>query len=143
MTKNYDILKNRALCNIKLYCHNYGLSDHIEEGAPFASNEDSSRRYAYQSTETEGVILLDINDEIDDYDKIDLANINIEGMEYDILFRLLINDKITKIKRLQMQFHPWVKNAEIKRNIIRKWLSETHDEVYCYDWVWECHELKK
>ena len=86
--------------------------------------------------------IIKVSDLIKDTARIDLMNINIEGMEYELLFDLLINDVIKKIDIIQIQFHNSLPNAETMRFIIRKWLGITHEETYCYDFVWECWKLK-
>jgi FkbM family methyltransferase len=70
---------------------------------------------------------------------VDLLKINIEGLEYEVLERLIECNAIGQINNIQVQFHPFdsVKNYNIRRDRIRKELSKTHVETYNIDFVWE------
>jgi FkbM family methyltransferase len=68
---------------------------------------------------------------------IDLMKINIEGGEFDILPSLISTGLINIINEFQIQFHDFIPDAEFKRNEIRKALSLTHQETWCYTFVWE------
>jgi FkbM family methyltransferase len=139
---NYDVL-NEMLSGTNVRYYNVALGG--QERKELLTNEGDASSLCPRLNATGHEVFVDDirNWGFDIGQAVDLMNINVEGMEYEILFSLLCNDLIHLVKRIQVQFHPWVKNAEIKRGILRKWLSETHDEVYCYDWVWECFELKK
>ena len=69
--------------------------------------------------------------------EIDLMKVNIEGAEFDLLDRLLETDWVPRIRNLSVQFHEWHPDAPRRRRAIRAALSQTHDEVWCYPWVWE------
>jgi hypothetical protein len=73
---------------------------------------------------------------------IDLLNINIEGAEYDLLNYLTKTPIIYNIKNIQIQFHDFIENAEVKRNIIHAKLNNTHKMTYNYDFVWENWKLR-
>ncbi len=68
---------------------------------------------------------------------IDRMNINIEGGEYELLLHLLNTGEINKINIIYVQFHYPNDETIFKRNNIRKLLENTHDEIFCYDFVWE------
>jgi FkbM family methyltransferase len=70
-------------------------------------------------------------------DRIDLIKLNIEGGEYDLLDRLLATGWMERIDTLSVQFHEWHPHAYRRRRAIRRALGATHDEVWCYPWVWE------
>lgn len=74
--------------------------------------------------------------------QIDLMSINVEGHEYAILNRLLECDLIKHIKDLQIQFHDFVPQAQEMRDSIHEWLQKTHEERYCYPFVWESWRRK-
>lgn len=69
--------------------------------------------------------------------EIDLLKINIEGGEYEVLEHLLDTGVIRAIDNLQIQFHDFVPNAAKRREQIRDRLRATHQEAYCFDFVWE------
>ncbi len=77
-----------------------------------------------------------------DEDVIDLMQINIEGEEYPLLEELINNDKIGKIKRMQIQFHTFVDDYRNRRLKIQEGLSSRgFKKVYDFPFVFECWEL--
>lgn len=68
---------------------------------------------------------------------LDLVKINIEGGEYDLLDRMLEVGLATDVRYFLIQFHEWHPWAHLRRRRIRRALSGTHDEVWCYPWIWE------
>jgi FkbM family methyltransferase len=68
---------------------------------------------------------------------------NIEGGEYAILTRLTETGLLSKVENLVVQFHNYGIEQELQRAQIRKSLTESHDCVFNYDWVWERWKLKK
>lgn len=74
--------------------------------------------------------------------QIDLAKINIEGGEYDLLPALIDSDVIARIARLQVQFHLFDESMIAMRDAVRQRLGITHDCVWCYPFVWEEWHLK-
>lgn len=74
--------------------------------------------------------------------EIDLMKINIEGGEYDLLELMIQNGTIKCVKNLQIQFHNFVPNAIQRRESIRHQLGFTHQETWCYEFVWENWLLK-
>lgn len=70
--------------------------------------------------------------------KIDLIKINIEGGEYPLLSTLLFTrDEANRFRDIQVQFHSFVEDAEMKRQTLREVLSYTHHLTYDYEFVWE------
>ena len=62
--------------------------------------------------------------------------------EYEVLERIFETYDISKIKGIVVQFHRVPEDYEPRRNAIRKKLSETHNESWCYDYIWEYWEAK-
>lgn len=140
---NFAALKENTRKHPKIKCYNVGVGDKNGTGV-FFKHKNSSSLYFFmdiQKPEKEVVKITGVDDLINGR-TVDLVDINAEGMEYIILEALLKSNNISRIKRLQIQFHPWVPNAKERRDEIRKQLSQTHSEVYCYDWVWECWQIK-
>jgi FkbM family methyltransferase len=75
-------------------------------------------------------------------DQIDLITINIEGMEYELLEDLLDSGTVPDIRFIQIQFHDCVPGDIQRREHIRNELKRTHNEQYCYDFIWESWERK-
>mgnify|MGYP001246724257 CR=1 FL=1 len=69
--------------------------------------------------------------------EIDLMKINIEGGEYNVMQRLLDENKVRNIRCLQIQFHDLDKNSVQKKEYIRNLLYKTHTCEYCYEFIWE------
>lgn len=72
---------------------------------------------------------------------VDLVKMNIEGGEFELLPSLL-DHGIERVKFLTVQFHNFVPQALAKRDSIRRRLSRTHDEEWCYLFTWETWKRK-
>ena len=72
-----------------------------------------------------------------DISTIDLIKINIEGCEYDLLDHLIESGISGDIVNIQVQFHPFVPDAETRMKRIQDQLSRTHRLTYQYPFVWE------
>ncbi|RLL51945.1 FkbM family methyltransferase [Mariprofundus sp. EBB-1] len=78
------------------------------------------------------------------YEKVDLLKINIEGGEYELLIALLDRPELIEhIEYLQIQFHDFVPDAVSKRENIRQRLSETHQLMWDFPFIWESWERKR
>lgn len=73
---------------------------------------------------------------------IDLAKVNIEGGEYDLLPALAEAGVLPRLRMLQVQFHLFTPEDITRRNAIRETLSQTHRCDWSYDFVWEQWSLK-
>ncbi|WP_394690973.1 FkbM family methyltransferase [Hoeflea sp.] len=73
---------------------------------------------------------------------IDVAKINIEGGEYELLPALYEADQLGRFKLLQIQFHLFDTDHIAARDRIREQLSETHVCDWSYDFIWEQWSLK-
>lgn len=71
------------------------------------------------------------------WDRVAVMKLNIEGGEYDVLDRLIETGLVAGIDTIFVQFHEWIPGAYSRRRAIRKALVETHDQEWCYPWVWE------
>lgn len=83
--------------------------------------------------------ILSVSDffEQTEVEQIALMKVNIEGGEYDLLPALIDTGHITKIARLQVQFHLFEPGMQAVRDQIRTGLDKTHHCVWCYPFVWE------
>lgn len=70
-------------------------------------------------------------------ERVDVAKINIEGGEYDLLPELIESGWIGKIDRVQVQFHLFTPDEIRRRDAIRDGLSRTHFCEWEYAFVWE------
>lgn len=134
MKEFYD----QAVLNLSPYgCvkfFNYGLSDKTETvefgGDIYGSGKFSTgNRIEVYLRDVAEVVTVDLN--------IDLMAINIEGGEYPLLERLLDSGTINRVDHLMIQFHNLFEGAIERRNRIREGLTKTHEEIWCYPFVWE------
>jgi FkbM family methyltransferase len=73
---------------------------------------------------------------------VDLAKINIEGGEYDLLPALVDAGVINRIGTIQVQFHLFSEQDIARRQAIRTRLALTHKCDWSYDFVWEQWSLR-
>lgn len=85
--------------------------------------------------------VVEVLDELE-VDRISLLKINIEGGEYDLIDRLADTGWLPRIDQVQVQFHEWHADAYRRRRRNRRDLARTHDEVWCWSWVWERWSLR-
>lgn len=143
----YNHCVERFHNNPKIHCFNYGLSD--ENGEFWLTmDEDCSSIIEEKQMMTKEKELVKIRSFSDVFselniNKIDLLKINIEGGEFNLLPHIIETLLIEKIINVQVQFHNFVKGAEVKRKDIRNSLSKTHNNDWCYKFVWENWSLKK
>lgn len=129
----------------KIKTFNFGISS-VEGIFPIYLSGDGTSTSVIDGSLSENVEVRDIVNFIEkmEIDSIDLMKINIEGDEYSLLERLTSNPGIIKkIKNIQVQYHTFIPDAEIRRNSINSLLKNTHECNWCYDWVWENWKLKK
>jgi FkbM family methyltransferase len=133
----YNALSVRFDGNPKVKVYHAGLSDHSYETKVSVLGDASSSFLSGESMED--IQLLDVKD----FDQeIDLININCEGGEYPLLNRMLETGMVNRCKYIQIQFHTFYPDAENLRDSIRERLSQTHEEVYSYPFIWECWRRK-
>jgi len=129
--------EQRFAGNPKIHCHAFGLGAVDGKFAISDANEASSLHMA-TATDAEvvevreagaAVAALGIAD-------IGLIKMNIEGAEYDVLPALLDAGIVARSRFLLIQFHT-VGDFEANRAALRSRMAETHEEMWCYDFVWE------
>ena len=74
-------------------------------------------------------------------DTIDVAEINIEGGEYELISALADIDVLSRITHIFVQFHDVGKDTESLVEEARNQLSQTHVQDWNYDMVWEYWRL--
>jgi FkbM family methyltransferase len=135
----------RFLGNKNIDVFSYGLSDtqghfNIHDSADGSSflNPQVIQASSIQA-ELRDVVstLIDMNTH-----HVDLIKINIEGGEFPVLQRLLATGDIKKFRYIQVQFHNFIPNAQAMRDSIREKLTQTHEEMWNYTFVWESWRLK-
>ena len=92
-----------------------------------------------KSGKVEDIKLVDVRDWLHERKllRINLAKINIEGGEYELLERLLDINMIGSIDNIQVQFHDVGPDARQRMQRIQSRLRATHEPTYQYEFVWE------
>lgn len=139
----FSQIENKFKDNKKIKVYNLGLySETKEESISIAG--DSSSHINQKSDNSEKIQLQNVVEFLKEKNVsyVDLAKINIEGAEYDLINKLIDSNVVTTFNNLQVQFHNFVPDATSKLLGIRSKLEKTHELTYCYDFVWENWKLK-
>ncbi|MCJ7575557.1 MAG: FkbM family methyltransferase [Dehalococcoidia bacterium] len=137
-----DKIEKRFSRNRKIFVHKFGLSNGSKKAAIALAQDGSSLfRQGKQTREISLVRAVDFLRE-NNIQNIELMKINIEGGEYDLLDHLIDTGFVRHIKNIQVQFHDFVPNAELRMTGIQQRLQETHALTYQYSFVWENWRLK-
>ncbi len=129
--------------NPKIRLFNFGLGSSSGK-VTFGISDDKSSLYS-KSAQSEQIELVDVAEFFNDHPEItsvDLVNMNIEGGEFNLIPRFVQSGEIKKVKRLQVQFHNVLPNAENLREKIISDLSNTHNLIFSFPFVWDGFELK-
>ena len=139
--KYYEEIVMKFKGNKKIKVFNFGLSN-INDNVKIYHDGDATTIHK-ENASFELIDIRDINEFMveNKINNVDLLKLNIEGSEYDVLTKLINEDKLGVVKNIQVQFHSFIDNAIEKRSYIRENLNKTHKETYCYDFVWENWEL--
>jgi FkbM family methyltransferase len=131
--------KKRFSSNSKVRVFNYGLSSRNAElvlsddadGSSFSNFEGNNKGNLAKVRKLSEVIEeLDIK-------SVDLLKVNIEGDEYPLLNHIIAEGLLPQIQNIQVQFHEFIKDAEKKRSSILSEMEKTHQQTWCYTFVWE------
>ena len=70
-------------------------------------------------------------------DEIALMKVNIEGGEYELLEHMINTGLVSKVRNLQVQFHDFVPNSELRMKNLLAALTQTHRPTYQFPFIWE------
>ncbi len=113
---------------------NFAVSDQDKKDKIYVNGASTS---AYCGGEEVEIQFRDIYALICDIEKIDLMKINIEGEEFRVLPRMISTGIIQKCENIQIQYHPFIKDADSMRTAINSELEKTHTQTWCFPFVWE------
>lgn len=140
ITQNLDILKLRFQNDYRVNICPVALGDHDERKEIFVDEDKSSFFVNSSSLRKESILVQDVGKYISGAD---LISLNCEGSEYQILPRLIQTNLIRNFKNVQIQFHyEYIAPALELREEIRQALAKTHEQVYCFPFVWESWRRK-
>lgn len=138
----YKICKNRFLKNPNIRVNRLGISGNIGDypiyinGDTTSSNSDSDINEIVKTTTLyESIRMTGV-------ERINLLKLNIEGDEYNLLERAIIDRCIDKVDNMQIQYHININNCVERRKKIAEELKKTHILEWKYDWVWESWKKK-
>lgn len=121
---------------------NYGLGGSTRKEVLYEDNDASSSfSKVGKAVEIEVRCITEVLNELG-LKHVGLLKINIEGLEYEVLDKLIEDDWVPKIDHLQIQFHQNVPDYEKRRDNIRLEFQKTHAESYCFPFVWESWSIK-
>ena len=119
--------------NKKINKFNIAVGTKNETGKIFVDGASTS---AFVGKGTREIVYQDINQVIA-HENIDLFKINIEGGEFDLLRHMIKTGTIKICDNIQIQFHPFIKNAVVMRNELTELLKITHIKTWDFPFVWE------
>lgn len=134
----FNILDNKFKKNKKVNCLNFGISTNNE--TLFISNsKDASSIFSKNPSEKSQFYNFEKFLNISNLNKIDLIQINIEGMEYALLNQILDSKIILKIDKLLIQFHevPSIDFIKQRKMIHDKMILLGYKKTFDYPFVWE------
>lgn len=123
---------------VKLF--NFGLGRDTRQAPIFVNGDATS--LINENGRREVVDIKSIKEVMPDFGRgfVDLASINIEGGEYELLSYMIGAGLMPKFGALLIQFHEVEGDSRLgryKRANIRTMLRQTHEPIYIYDTVWE------
>ncbi len=124
----YGLIKERFSGNGKVHVYNLGLG--TKDETLNIGVIGSATSVFNKSGDNEKIEIKDISPLLSGFTKIDLAKMNIEGAEYDLLDYIIEKGLQTKLVNIQVQFHNNITDYENRRQRIREALSKTHHLTY-------------
>lgn len=91
---------------------------------------------------SEVVDVIDISQVISEHGPFHVMEVNIEGSEYEVLYRLIETGQIESFDVLLLQFHKIDASSATEKDNISKILSRTHSIRFEYEWIWERWDRK-
>jgi len=132
-----DAIRDRFSKNKKISVFEFGLGKADDKRIIYVDNDGTS--FFRTSDKPIEATQKDISEFFREHTirSVELMKITIEGGEYDVLDRLIETGLIREIKNVQVQFHDFVPNAEVRMRQIQEKLKSTHTLTYQYKFVWE------
>lgn len=117
-----------------------GVSDRTESLVIDYSDDETS--FYRKGPNSETIHCMDIVNLLDSFEQLPkVLEINIEGVEFRVLDRLLTSVHANSVQTLLIQFHSFVEDSDLLRVQIRKRLGQNYKEIFCYPFVWERWDL--
>lgn len=101
-----------------------------------------SRHSSGNLTDSVKIASIDIQDIFDSAQEFELLKMNIEGMEFECLERLINSNSLVKAKYLLIQFHNFEDDSRSKLEKLREGINKDYSNVWQYEWMWELWKRK-
>ena len=133
-----DRIAARFAANPRVVPHPYGLAGSSRD-AYIALHADGSSVIDRGDREQVPIRLVGVDEAFAalELGEVDLMKVNIEGLEYELVERLLETGFLARVRDLQVQFHDFVPDAEQRMRALRRRLAATHTLTYDFPFVWE------
>jgi FkbM family methyltransferase len=126
----FQDLRKRFAKDPKVLMVHAALGPVMQQGVKFRVKGDMSGQWTHEGKE-EPCIMVTLDWAIAALPVVDLANINIEGGEYDLLEDMLRKSLAKRFKFIQVQFHNLPQAAHLARwEAIRWGLEKTHQLAF-------------
>lgn len=134
------ICQNRFKGNSKVEVINSGVSS---DGRYLKMYVDGPRTKYDSRIYPDSFKSISINSILDTLKEVELIKMNIEGMEYECLAALELNDNLKKVKYLLVQFHNFDSNSAKDYEAAIKTIEKSHTSIFKYQWLWELYIIKR
>lgn len=101
-----------------------------------------SRNSPEKSAESVSITSIDIQTIFDAVQEIELLKMNIEGMEYECLDKLISSNSLIKAKYLLIQFHNFEDRSPHNLEKIHQGIDKDFVNIWKYEWMWELWKRK-
>jgi FkbM family methyltransferase len=137
----YNTLAKKFEKQEKVKCIMAGISPHNESRKINISGDATS---VFGSGQEREIILYDFQTflKMQNIEQVDLVQINIEGMEYELLKSWIFSGVLNKINKILIQFH-YIDDIDVekeRRNIQNHLSKSGFKNCFNYPFVWEAWE---
>lgn len=146
--KEFYRITEKALASYpKVKIFNFGLGGYTRQS--LMSVNGSSSSLVEMGKKQEVVRIVSIKEFMSQrgIDFVDLASINIEGGEYELLDFMFSEGLMPTFGAILLQLHEHTKAGDIghraEREAVREKLNQTHEMVFSYDTIWDCWTIRK
>ena len=133
-----DVIRERYAANSRVRVFGEGLAAQ-DCDMPLHLAEAGSSVFGRGNGEILQVRMADVSRVFRDLGlpEVGCMKINIEGSEYDVLERMHHERLHERVRCFLIQFHQTAPDSACRRETIRRRLSATHREIFCFPFVWE------
>lgn len=114
------------------------------DGRSFEMQVDGLRSRKAVGNPVDSVLIpsICIQDIFNSAPEFELLKMNIEGMEFESLEKLISTNSLVKAKYLLIQFHNFESDSPLRLAKIRQGIEKNYESIWKYDWIWELWKRK-